>query len=248
MRHERPLIHVCIRETLDWHDASLVAARILPRFRRKFDVWNDTFTMPYHLFRDRLKAITMLSVSRIDGAVLSRIDDVPRGDLIVPLDDDDWLAPDLAVRLHQFHQDETAGYLWVREALEYRSVLAELRAHVGPLVGRPDRWLCKTNNYAVRNEPRFVPLALNHMRASEYFDSHPSDVTRIAATLGMQNRTLASQTSLDPGRPTISKRKVSALLGKYRAVYRAWTPTPPLDWAVPYVELMRRLMDDIDVR
>jgi hypothetical protein len=204
--------------------------------------------MPYHLFRHRLKAITLLSVSRIDGAVLSCIDDVPRGDLIVPLDDDDWLAPDLAIRLNHSHEHESAGYLWVREPLEYRSVLAGLRAQVGQAIGRPDRWVCKTNNYAVRNEPSFVPLALNHMRASEYFDSHPSEVTRIGATLGVQNRTLASQTSLDPGRPTISKRKIGALLGKYRTVYRAWTPTPELEWAVPYVELMRRLMDDIDVR
>jgi hypothetical protein len=243
-----PLIHICIRQTLDWHDEALVSDQIDSGFRRKFAAWNATFTMPYHVFRQRLSAITTLNFSRVEGAILSRIDDVPRGHLIVPTDDDDWFAPNLVSRLRQSHESDAAGYLWVRDVLGYSPPMVRLRAAVGRLIGRPDKHLCKTNNYAVRSEPELMPLALNHLRASAYFDLHPRDITRVPATLAIQNRNLASQTSLAFGRPTISKRKLVALLDKHRALYAAWKPSPSLRWAEPYVALMNHLMDDIDVR
>jgi hypothetical protein len=123
-----------------------------------------------------------------------------------------------------------------------------LRAGVGRLIGRPDRHSCKTNNYAVRNEPELVPLALNHLQASAYFDSQPGKITRIPATLGIQNRNLASQTSLAFGRPTVSRRELVMLREKYRVLYATWRAPIALRWATPYVELMGELMKEVRVR
>src|SRR5262249_60636170 len=55
--HGDGVIHIWIRRTLDWHDEAQVAARVYPAFRPKMEAWNATFTMPYHRFRYRLKAI-----------------------------------------------------------------------------------------------------------------------------------------------------------------------------------------------
>src|SRR5436309_1142820 len=140
MREDAPPIHICLRDALDWRDETLVTDRIVVGFRRKYAAWNATFTMPYHVFRQRLNAITMLNLGRVEGALLSRIDDVPRGHLIVPTDDDDWFAPDLVNQLRRSRERDAAGYLWVRGALEYQSPLVRFRARVGPLIGRPDKY------------------------------------------------------------------------------------------------------------
>jgi hypothetical protein len=246
-----PTIHICIRQTLDWQDEALVNERLIPAFRPKFDAWNATFTMPYHVFRARLKAIAELNVRQIESAICTPIDRVPRGEIIVPVDDDDWFAPDLAARILQAYDREASGYLWQRARLEREATLGGLRRgvwRIGRLLGRAEVELCKTNNYAVRNEPHLAPLALSHLHASAYFNAHPDDVRRIPATLAIQNRNLASQTTLAWNRPTIERRELVVLLEEHRAIYAAWKVSRELQWAAPYIALMIELMKDIDVR
>ncbi len=242
------MIHICIRQTLNWQHEGLVDAQILPEFRPKYEAWNATFTMPYHVFRQRLKAIAELNFSRVEGAVCSRVDEVPRGHIIVPTDDDDWFAPDLATRLRRAHERAAAGYLWRRGTLQYESPTVRARSRLARLIARREKFICKTNNYAVPNERELAPLALNHVRASAYFAAHPAEVKRIPATLAIQNRTLASQTALAWRRPTIGRKALGVLLEKHRALYAAWKPATTLLWAKPYVALMNELMAEIDVR
>jgi hypothetical protein len=138
--------------------------------------------------------------------------------------------------------------LWRREVIEPPSRLRRGLSYVARRLGRPERHTCKTNNYAVVNEPGVADLALDHAKASEYFDAHPSDVRRIPATLAVQNRNLASQTALAWGRPSISRDELLAVFRRYRDLYSSPRLGVALSWARPYVDLMADLMREIRPR
>lgn len=240
-------IHVCLRSTLDWQDEALVRARIIPGFRPKLDAWNATFDMPYHLFRQRLRDIAQLNLSRVEGAVCSELEDVAPGHVVVPIDDDDWLAPDLVSHLIDAYEPTVRGYLWSLHVIELpRRVRSSLR-WLARWLGRPDLHLCKTNNYAVSSEPALLPLALYHVKASHYFTGNPLAVKRIPGILAIQNRTLASQTVLGWDRPSISRDELVTLWRRYRGLYSSWRLRSELVWARPYVDMMAALMEDIHV-
>src|SRR5262245_32597943 len=115
-----PAVYVCVRRTLEWWDEAEVRAHLIPAFRPKMEVWNATFDVPYHVFRHRLKRIAQASLARVEGAVCAPLDAAPLGAVVIPVDDDDWLAPDLALRIRGRYAPEMKGYLWVRTVLEPR--------------------------------------------------------------------------------------------------------------------------------
>ena len=239
-------IHVCIRATLDWQDRAAVEAGLIPAFRPKYDAWNATFDMPYHRFRHRVCEIARLALSRVEGVVHSTPEAVPPGDLLVPVDDDDWLAPDLAAHLGRAYAPGACGYLWTRAVIEPpQRVRAPLRT-LARWLGRRDRIICKTNNYAVLSE--LWPLARNHVAASQHFLAHPADIRRIPATLAIQNRTLASQTALAWKRPSITPAEILAGFRRYRRLYRSWRLGPEGRWAEPYVRAMAALTEELHPR
>jgi hypothetical protein len=241
---QRP-IHICVRTTLDWRDEALVRAKILPRFRAKFDTWNATLTMPYHVYRQRVKEIAELSLSRVEGAQRSRLDEVPMGHLMVPVDDDDWFAPDLAVRLSG---EQTAGktcFLWRQMVIERPHPIRKTYLRLAALVGRGDRVICKTNTYAFVNAAKMRDVALSHEVASTHFLAHPADVRRIPAALAVQNRHLGSQTALRHRRPTVDPERLVELLAEHQARYSSWRLPRDLQWARPYVDSMAELLLDV---
>lgn len=242
------MIHICVRRTLDWQDEALVDAKVLPEFRLKLVAWNAIFDMPYHVFRQRLKTIAQLNLARVEGVTRSELGSIPPGHVIVPVDDDDWLAPDLGVQLERALDPNAHGYLWQREVIEARPLLRRGLSYVARRLGRPEMHTCKTNNYAVVNEPGVADLVLNHSKASAYFDAHPSDVRRIRGTLAVQNRNLASQTALAWGRPSISRDELLAVFRRYRNLYSARRLAAIPSWARPYVDLMAELMQEIRPR
>jgi hypothetical protein len=243
-----PPVHICVRETLDWNDEAIVRERIHPRFRAKFDVWNRTLTMPYHEFRARLKAIAAGNLARVAHASVSPLASVPAGHIVVPVDDDDWFAPDLVAWLRSAPAPPIEVWLWTRLALQPERRSTRVRRQLARLLGRGERHVCKTNNYAVRSAPTRQAVAANHVEASRYVDAHPGLARRIDRTLAIQNRSLASQTTLAWGAPAISPAALVALLGRYRNFYERWTPPASLEWAVPYVRLMAELMAGIGTR
>lgn len=238
-------IHICIRATLDWQDRALVEGQILACFRSKLDAWNATFDMPYHLFRQRVHRIAQLNLDRVEGATYSAMERVPSDHLIVPVDDDDWFAPDLAERLRKEFDPSVRGYLWSCHVIEPPRRIRSSFRRIAGLLGRPDRFICGTNNYAVVSTPGLRHLALNHVKASRHFDARPSDIKRIPATLAIQNRTLASQTTLAWNRPSIRREELVILLSRYRDLYSSWKLPPSLSWAKPYVDMMAELMQSI---
>jgi hypothetical protein len=247
-----PVIHICVRQTLDWRDEALVDARVFPWFRPKLLAWNATFDMPYHVFRQRLKTIAEQNLARVEGCVRTALEAVPRGDLIVPVDDDDWLAPDLGMELRRALDDRAHGYLWRREVIEAPPLWRRAVAYVGRLIGRRELHTCKTNSYAVVNRPGLGELALDHVRASEHFDAHAGDIRRIPATLALQNRNLASQTALHWERPPITQAEMLAvyrrIYPRYRRLYDSLKLDASLSWARPCVDQMADLMREIRPR
>lgn len=242
------MIHICVRQTLDWRDEALVDARVFPAFRPKLLAWNATFDMPYHVFRQRLKAIAEQNLARVEGCVRTELEAVPPGDVIVPIDDDDWLAPDLGVQLRRALDDRAHGYLWRREVIEAPPLWRRARERAGRLIGLPEVDICKTNNYAVVNRPTFGKLLLNHVRASEHFEAHAADIRRIPATLAIQNRNLASQTALAWGRSSISRAELLAVHQRYLRRYRSLKLDAGLSWARPCVDQMADLTREIRPR
>ena len=258
------MVYICIRRTLDWSDEATFDAQLDPAFRPKVDVWNATFSIPYHLFRHRLKAIAQSNLYRVDGAIVADFAKVPPGELIVPVDDDDWFAPDLVLRLRRAYTPAARGYLWRRDVLELPPAVSRrprlklrtglgLYVRVGRLRARvsgvpADPVICKTNNYAFRNVPEASELHRNHLTASRYFTTHASEIQRLDATLGVQNRNLASQTALGYKSPVFERDELIASFLRYRRLYRSWRVPTEIRWARPYIEHMAELMDDFDLK
>ena len=98
------------------------------------------------------------------------------------------------------------------------------------------------------NGPERARFLSGHREASAHFDAHPSGVKRIPATLAVQNRTLASMTTLAWGRPSIGRDELARLLDRYRHLYVAWEPGAEVAWAKPYLDSMAELMTEIRLK
>ena len=241
-------IYICIRKTLDWGDEARTRSHILPKFRPKLDAWNATFDLSYHRFRQRLTEIARWNHAGVEGAECVPLADVPPGGLVVPVDDDDWFAPDLAHRLRAGYDLSLDGYCWKRQVLEPLRRRRGLLRFVRPWRRSRERFTCATNNYALVNDPVLARFVMSHVQASEYFDSHPTQVRRIPGTLSVQNRSLASRTALAWGRPNISGNELVAALHRYRDLYVSWPVPRGLGWARPYIERMAELMAELRLR
>jgi hypothetical protein len=240
-----PPICICVRATLDWQDEAAVEARLIDAFRPKVHAWNATFTLPYHLVRHRLKTLAQSNLARVDGAACVPLDAIPPDALVIPVDDDDWLAPDLATRLRERRDPAARGYLWNRDVLEIRK----------PLRRRFWYWLwswkastCNTNNYAFPYQPELDSLVRSHLKAGAHFDAQRERIVRLPETLAIQNRNLSSRTALAWRRPSITRQELITKFRRYQQLYRSTTLPASLAWARPYVDGMAELMDDIRIR
>jgi len=244
-----PLLYIVVRRTTDWRNEAGVRAQLPDRFVGAFDLWNATFDMPYHVFRCELKRIAALSHARVEGAVVAAFEDVPDGALIAPTDDDDWFAPALAREVLRNRVDSCEGYHWPSRFLEVptdlRHRLALWRRRLSP--GRPLGWICTTNNYVLAKREDCWPLLESHVRASEWFGQHAAAVKTLDRPLSLQNRNLASQTSLSMRRRTMTRWKLVRKYREYRCLY-ARAVAPGLEWCRPYMALMAELMENLHVR
>jgi len=237
------VVCICVRRTLDWTSKAAVDAGLIGAFRPMVELWNASFNIPYHEFRQRLKAIAQLCLSRVEGAQLASLDSPPPGALLVPVDDDDWFSPDLAHRLRQASDPSISCYYWTRHILEperrkrrWKGLLKELlTGHV----------IFATNNYAIRNAPGLAELTLNHMAARDHFAA--TQVRYLPAALSLQNRSLASQTVLGWKR-RITRDQLVERYECYRTLYARTHLSRGLRWAVPYVIMMSELMQGLKLR
>lgn len=244
-------IYIWPRTAIDWSDDEAWRNQVSPALQPKLALWNETFNIPFNTFRARVCEIAALNLSRVEGAPRARWDEIPNGVLVVPVDDDDWLAPDLA-RVLDGHQSSNApGYHWIASFVEVPfsrgHALGLLRRRLFPRT--PPRWICSTNNYAMVKEPDNRELLGNHTRASRWFESEGAGrVRRIDQRLSVMNRTLGSQTTLGVQPPAaLSRAQLLRKFRRYRTLYRGPVPHE-LVWCQPYMDLMADLMDTLELR
>ncbi len=243
-----PQIYIVMRRTTDWGDEDVFRAQLSSSLRPIVDLWNDTFDMPFHLFRHRIKAIALLSHARVEGAAMASLAEVPRGALLVPTDDDDWFSPDLARVLTENRGDDCRGMRWPTTLLEvpfsFRHRLSLLRRRLLPRT--PPKWICTSNNYALSQAEGIDELVRSHMEASWWLEANPAALKFVAPRISVQNRHLASITSLTLGGP-LSR---AGLEKKYRRYVSLYTrpPREAPDWCAPYVAQMASLMSELRLR
>jgi hypothetical protein len=245
------IVCICVRQTLDWTSKAAVDAGLIEVFRPMVEMWDASFNVPYHEFRQRLKVIAQLSLSRVEGVQQASLERAPPGALLVPVDDDDWFSPDLAQRLRQVFDPSIPCYYWSRHILEpdrskrrWKGLLKEL------LTGRV---IFATNNYALRNLPGLVDVRVHHMVARDHFQA--TQVRYLPAALSVHNRSLASRTVLAMKRPTvlgmtrpIPRDQLVDRFECYRRLYGRTHLSRGLRWAAPYVAMMSELMQSLKLR
>jgi len=244
-----PSVHIWVRTAIDWDDEEALLSQVEPGFRPHIERWNETFALPYHRFRHEVSEIARLNLSRVAGAAVTPWEEIPDDAVVLPVDDDDWFAPDLVDRLQPYLAPRAIGYRWVASDLEVptgiRHWLVLTRRRLFP--GTPLRWICGTNNYALVKQPGTDRLAVDHCRASEVFAAEHDRVPVISERLNLVNRTLASKTTMYYRRPSISRVRLLVKYRAYRRLYRRHD-LAGIEWAEEYVERMNDLMGRLELR
>jgi hypothetical protein len=252
------MIAIVVRRTTDYGNEAIFRAQLPENMRAGVELWNAIFDMPYRLFRRELKRIAEINLARVQNARCLPLEEVPAGTLTVPVDDDDWFAPDLARVLDAEMSDQDSGCYWPSRFWEIPISLAHqvslmlpselvtrllaLRRSIFP--GARPQWLCMTNNYAVRLRPDIAPLLSSHRRATYWYLEHPSTIRRIDQPLSLMNRSLASITQLRSGP---SRALLLRKFRRYQSLYARPAPAD-LTWCEPYLAMMRDLMATLHPR
>ena len=244
------MIYVWVRQTVDWQDEQAFLSQLDPKFAASVEIWNETFNMPFHLFRHRVREIAELNLSRVRAAARADWPEIPHGALVIPIDDDDWLAPDAAEVLAGERDVGAMGYRWIASWVEVPMSLGHraylLRRRLLPWT--PEKWVCSSNNYAIVKEGDAKTLLASHVRASRWVEgAGPGTVKRIDRRLSVINRTLASQTSLRSLHPMLTRSALVRRFRRYRQLYER-PPSPGLVWSQPYLDMMSELMSQLGLR
>lgn len=242
----QPTICICVRGTLNWGSKAAVDAGLIESFRPKVETWNATFNIPYHEFRRRLKVIAELSLERVENAQRASFETAPPGALLVPVDDDDWFSPNLANRLLEEFDASVSCYYWVRNILEPERHVRRIKGLLKEFL--TGEVIFASNNYAFRKVPDLARPPFGHMNAHRFFRATPGRVKYLPAHLSVQNRNLASQTTLGMCPGDLTRDKLMERFDQYRTLYAKTHLSRGLRWAAPYVKLMSELMDTLKPR
>jgi len=244
-----PLLYIVVRMTTDWTNEATVRAQLPDGFAPLVDLWDDTFDMPYHCFRQQLKQIAQANHARVEGAVTAALEDVPRGALVAPVDDDDWFSPEMAKTVADDHDGRYHGYRWPSRFLEvpptFDQWVGAWRRRLFP--STPLVWLCTTNNYVIEKTAGLGAVVRSHMKATEWFVQNEASVKVLDVPLSVQNRNLASQTALRFGTGVMTRSTLLRRHRQYRALYAKGPRRLPV-WCRPSIAAMADLMQAIQIR
>jgi hypothetical protein len=243
------VIYIWVRDTTDWEDEDAFLAQLPSELEPKVELWNATFNMPFHAFRHRVREIAKLNQARVEGSTCAAWDEIPEGGLVVPVDDDDWFAPDVGRVLEGELESGDLGCHWISSFIQ---VPIHLRHRLGLIRRRfqpntPPKWICTTNNYAMRKTAETAPLLASHVTASRWVTGRDGrGMKRLDSHLSVMNRTLASQTSLAHERSSISRRRLIRRFHGYKTLYQEPIPEE-LGWCRPYLARMAELMSELRI-
>jgi len=264
-------VYISIRRTADWKNAANYRGRLIAQFVPHVDAWDATFRTTYREFRAAIAEITMASLQAVRGAVIAPYEEIPEGAIVMPCDDDDWTAPHAAEILAENFASHHDRAVWTQSVLQvpidWMHALKIRAGKIWPPLN-PQRWLCSTNNYALRKRSGNFNAFMSHMLASKEFVATPN-LLRLQRRISLQNRNPASKTSMvgvrysiydqvngqvrlaNLNEPSNEKHEPSCArpsrhllrkLQKYRELYQSYKPeNPDLEWATPYVHAMRDL-------
>src|SRR5262245_42692147 len=93
-----PRIHIWVRTSLDWGDRAAFEAQVSDVMRSPVALWNATFSMPFRLFRGRVRDIARESLEATGRPITDDWNSIPEGEFLLPVDDDDWFDPGIGAR------------------------------------------------------------------------------------------------------------------------------------------------------
>lgn len=103
--------------------------------------WDKTFPVSYFQVRQRMKDITLANMAQVSRANLVTLqeakNDLPKADVYLFTDDDDWFAPDIITSIKAI------------DGIEKLQGIAWRTARFGGDIRVKDQVYCFTNNYAV---------------------------------------------------------------------------------------------------
>jgi hypothetical protein len=238
------MIYLVPRHSPDWTNEAAFWAQLPEKMKGRVELWNETFRVPYWVFRQRLGELARQNWASLPGVTVVRCEEVPDGELVLPCDDDDWYSPRVGPTLEGARQAKIALYRWPGRFLEVprdlRERLGTLRRRWLPRTPPARRYYCATNGYAV-TKGALDPRALqSHVFAGRWSTAHRTLTRELEHPLSVMNRSLASQTQYNRGR-RISRAELIARYRRYLHLYQT-PPAAKLSWMTPHVDVMRDLM------
>ena len=210
------MIYIWVRRPVDWEDEEAALAQL--EDTSMVPLWNATFNLSYQRFRHRLAEIARLNHAWVEGAVRADWDEIPEGAVVLPVDDDDWFAPDAATAL----EPRAAAYLWQSRWIEVPVDLGHrVSRHIsvaGAEVALQHQQLRDGQDRASKE------LLFNHIRASRWFEGNGESVKRLDRPLSAANRTLASRTTLVFEGKALTRRDLLRKYRRYKQSVRAPAP------------------------
>ena len=255
--------HVIVvqRQTLDWSTLTEEAFRPLSAefcrlwgkptdyVFRLMQLWNATLSVDYFQTRAALKGIAEKNLAETDAQIIpyQGYNNIPdTNGFYVFLDDDDWVAPDIAAILSLQSPAQQKALLW--RTISIGSPQQEHPVFVWGLNGR-----CMTNNYAVSgvwlDHLKKINQVAQHAEAEKTLASF-AGVEQLDAALTASNKSPCSSVSLDRGlQGDFSSEKLASLVEAYLQKMATLTPEHLWmgEWSAPWiaqtVALFRRVSD-----
>jgi hypothetical protein len=248
------------RQTLDWNlmtkplfrESSKAFCRLWGRPEdqayRMMDLWDAAFRVGYFETRHRVKEIASANIMSLDGiqhVPYKNYENIPNlPALYVFIDDDDWLAPDLANILLSQDVDLYDGILW-----RVASIGIANQKHAIFSWGMNGR--CMTNNYAINSDwldgLRRLPEVRQHGEAVKTF-SRLDRQTQLDRVLSVTNKNPCSSVTMESDlKGEFHTDRLVQMLKVYVAKIQRISPSDltQLSWAAPYIDQTVELFEKI---
>lgn len=253
---EKPPVSIVLRQSPDWENITLhdfenqarVFCRLIGRpetlLCEVVHLWNTTFGISFFETRFCLKQIARQNLAQVSDAEIIPIAELTqiKEGIYVFIDDDDWLAPDLAQFFSPESQAEYDGFRWGSAVFGGHTQQAVFcRSYSDSF--------CYTNNYAISS--RYLTLdnlenVSQHWKANHHFPS-----LRIAAIphhLSITNKHPAATTCLERALAgQFSAENLKAIISQYNQQISSMEleKHPQLHWAKPYMQQTRWLYQQV---